>query len=217
MDKILQFLTALRENNNREWFEQNKDWYLQVKAKHEQLLEKIIKELSKFDVVAGTPAAKDCIFRIYRDVRFSKDKLPYKTHMGAFIAAGGRKSIRPGYYLHIEPGNSMISGGVYSPQPDVLKKLRDEIYFNSETFKNILNDKAFKEMFGNLWEDKLIRSPKDYDPLFPDIDLLKYKSYSVMRSLDDKEVISEQFIPIVLDACKTMSGFNVFLNHALLE
>lgn len=212
----MQFLTALNENNNRKWFEENKEWYLQIKKEHELMLENMIKELGKFDLVAGTPAAKDCIFRIYRDVRFSKDKLPYKTHIGAFIALGGRKSVRPGYYLHIEPGHSMISGGVYSPQPDILKKFRDEIYYDAKTFKDILNNKAFKDMFGGLWEDKLIRYPKDYDPSFPDIDLLKYKSYSVMRNLDDKEVISEKFIPIVLDACKTMLDFNLFLNRAFL-
>lgn len=213
MKTILDFLTELKQNNNREWFDQHKKEYLDVKYKHEVILEKVIEEISHFDPVTGKPEPKDCVFRIYRDIRFSADKLPYKTHLGAFIARGGRKSVRPGYYLHLEPGNSMIGGGIYMPQPDVLKKIRNEIYFDSGTFRRILEEKSFSKLFGSLYEDKLLRNPKDFDADFVDIDLLRYKSYFVERYISDEQVLSDKFLPLVVDSCKAMIPFHLFLNR----
>lgn len=213
MKTILDFLTELKQNNNREWFDQHKKEYLDVKYKHEVILEKVIEEISHFDPVTGKPEPKDCVFRIYRDIRFSADKLPYKTHLGAFIARGGRKSVRPGYYLHLEPGNSMIGGGIYMPQPDVLKKIRNEIYFDSGTFRRILEEKSFSKLFGSLYEDKLLRNPKDFDADFVDIDLLRYKSYFVERYISDEQVLSDKFLPLVVDSCKAMIQFHLFLNR----
>lgn len=214
MKTILDFLAVLKQNNNREWFDQHKKHYLEVKSKHELLLGKVIEEISHFDPITGKPEPKDCVFRIYRDIRFSSDKLPYKAHMGAFIARGGRKSVRPGYYLHLEPGNSMIGGGIYMPQPDVLKKIRNEIYFDSLTFRKILEEKSFNNLFGTLYEDKLLRNPKDFDADFADIDLLRYKSYFVERYFTDEQVLSDNFIPLVVDSCKAMIPFHLFLNQA---
>lgn len=214
MKTILDFLKELKQNNNREWFDQHKDEYLDVKRKHELILGKVIEEISRFDPLTGKPEPKDCVFRIYRDIRFSKDKLPYKTHLGAFIARGGRKSQRPGYYLHLEPGNSMIGGGIYMPQPEVLKKIRNEIYFDSVKFRSILEEKSFSKLFGTLYEDKLSRNPKDFDADFADIDLLRYKSYFVERYLSDDEVLSDKFETIVVDTCKAMLQLHLFLNKA---
>ncbi|MBK6962357.1 MAG: DUF2461 domain-containing protein [Bacteroidales bacterium] len=217
MKEILDFLRELKDNNNREWFDLNRDRYQQVKAQFEDYLNLMIGELSRIDPTIGFPAAKDSVFRIFRDVRFSKDKLPYKTNFGAFIANGGRKSPQAGYYLHLEPGASMIGGGIYMPQPDVLKKLRQEIYFDAPGFKKVLEEKNFKRTYGMLSDfDKLKRPPKDYDAGFPDIDLLMYKSYAVMHQLPDEVVVSESFPKVIIDSCKAMVDFNRFLNRAFL-
>jgi uncharacterized protein (TIGR02453 family) len=215
MKRILTFLGDLKNNNNREWFDQNRERYQEAKTIFEEYVDKLIGEVSVIDPSVGMPAAKDCIFRIFRDVRFSADKLPYKTNFGAFVVSGGRKSPRAGYYLHIEPGSSMIGGGIYMPQPDVLKKLRQEIYFDAPAFKKVLEEKNFKKFFDKLEDfDKLKRPPKDFDAGFPDIDLLLYKSYAVMHGIQDEVVVSDGFIREVTEACKAMKGFNAFLNKA---
>lgn len=214
MKAILDFLLELKHNNDRDWFDKHKAEYLQVKRKHELLLQEVIEEISRFDPITGRPEPKDCVFRIYRDIRFSKDKLPYKTHIGAFIAREGRKSPRPGYYLHLEPGNSMIGGGIYMPQPEVLKRIRNELYFDVKGFKSILEDKLFSKLFINLYEDKLTRNPKDFDPDFADIELLRYKSYFVERYLSDEEVLSNDFVSIIVETCKAILPLQIFLNRA---
>lgn len=214
MKNILDFLKELKENNNREWFEANKGRYLEVKKTHEEMLDKVIDGISTFDPVTGRPATKDCLFRIYRDVRFSPNKEPYKTHIGAFISRGGRKSERPGYYIHLEPGNCFMGGGVYMPQPENLKKIRNEIYFNAGSFKKIFEEKSFKQHFKELYDDKLSRPPKDFDPAFADIDLLKYKSYFVEEAYTDEEVLGADYVKKVVEACKALVPLNVFLNKA---
>lgn len=218
MKALFNFLQSLTENNNREWFDVNRSEYLKVKTEFEIFVSGLIPDLALIDPTVGMPAAKDCIFRIFRDVRFSHDKLPYKTNFGAFIASGGRKSPNAGYYIHIEPGNSMIAGGIYMPQPDLLKKIRQEIYFNAGEFKSILNNKEFESTFGELssW-DKLKRAPKDFPADFPEIEYLKYKSYSVARSLDDETVLGDTLKIRILEACKTMAVFNHFLNRAAAQ
>lgn len=217
MENILRFLSALNENNNREWFEINKTWYQKARAEYELILEKFINGLSEIDPLLGKPTVKECIFRIYRDVRFSPNKQPYKTHFGAYIAKGGRKSELPGYYLHIEPGNSLVGGGIYMPKPDVLKRIRTEIYFNAPEFRGLIESKDFKKHSINLYEDKISRPPKDFDATFPDIDLLKYKSYFVDKSLTDKDVLSKDFIQKCLSVCKGIVDVNHFLNRAFQE
>jgi len=215
MKVILSFLSDLKNNNNREWFDLNRDRYLKAKTLFEEKVNLVIGEISHFDPSIGMPAAKDSIFRIFRDVRFSKDKLPYKTNFGAFVANGGRKTARAGYYIHIEPGASMVGGGIYMPEPDVVKKLRQEIYYNAAGFKKLIEEKKFKKTFGKLAEfDKLKRPPKDFDASFPDVDLLMYKSYTVMHPLADEVVLSDRFPQKVLEVCSTMKEFNQFLNKA---
>lgn len=216
MHNTLKFLESLKDNNNREWFEANKAWYQDARADYEKVLEDFITGLNEIDPLLGKPSVKDCIFRIYRDVRFSPNKQPYKTHFGAYIAKGGRKSEKPGYYLHVEPGNSLVGGGIYMPKPEVLKRIRTEIYFDAPTFRNLVESNLKKHSV-TLYEDKISRPPKDFDATFPDIDLLKYKSYFVDKPLSDDEVVSKDFIPKCLAVCKGIVGINHFLNRAFQE
>lgn len=153
-DNIVHFLSELKDNNNREWFTENKARYLSTKAAFEQMVSTLLLELSKFDEEIKYVAVKDCVFRIYKDVRFSHDKTPYKTHYGAFIApGGGRKSVRGGYYFHVEPGNSFIAAGVWSPPTEVLKALRKGVYENIDEFKEIITHADFQQYFGTFYQE----------------------------------------------------------------
>lgn len=213
---VFLFLSELKENNNREWFQENKLRYERSRKEFEKFLTGIIPELSKLDPELQSPDMKDCIFRIYKDIRFSKDKTPYKTNFGAFIARGGRKTIFPGYYIHIEPGGSMFAGGIYMPAPDTLKLLRNEVYFNSVEFKKILSAANFKKYFGQLAEwDKMKKAPREYPADFPDIDLLKYRSYTVAASIPDGLVTSAEYKQHLLELARTALPLNLFLNRAI--
>ena len=211
-----EFLSALRQNNNREWFQQYKQEYEKARREYESFVGGLIPEISMLDPNIGLPGLKDCLFRIYRDVRFSNDKSPYKTHFGAFIGKGGRKTTGAGYYIHIEPGSSMIAGGVYQPQPEVLRLIRNEIYFNSSEFREIISAPLFVELFHQLDDfDKMKLPPKDFPADFAGMDLLKYRSYIVERMLTDDEVTQPGFRNRVLDIFKAMIPFHAFLNRAI--
>lgn len=216
MKEVIHFLQLLETNNDRDWFNANRPIYEKAREQFELSLTSIIAGISSFDATIGLLTAKECMFRIYRDVRFSKNKLPYKTNMGASIKSGGRKSGNSGYYLHIESGQSFIGGGIYMPEAETLKKIRQEIYFNAEEFKSIIGHADFKKAFGGLsTEDMLKRPPKDFPSDFPDIDLLKYKSYVVGHSLTDEEVVSENLATAAIHASKAMKPFIDFLNRAI--
>lgn len=215
MKKVIDFLSGLKLNNNREWFEANKKQYEAAKLEFEGLLNKLIPMIYKFDPEIGLLTAKDCVFRIYRDVRFSKDKSPYKTNMGGYINKGGRKGMYAGYYVHIEPGSSMLAGGIYMPPPDVLKKARQEVYYHSEEFKSILNGKEFKKVFRQMEEDKLSRPPKDFPADFKDVDLLKYKSYTVLHTVKDETLLGKDLMEYIASVFKVLHPFNRFINRGL--
>ncbi len=213
---IFDFLTQLKANNNREWFQENKKMYEVARKEVEAFVSQMVVTLSEIDKSVQTPLVKDCMFRIYRDVRFGADKSPYKTNFGAFIARGGRKSMYPGYYFHFEPGASMLAGGVYIPQPDTLKLLRNEVYYNTREFKSILAKPSFKKHFAHLGDfDKLKKAPKDFPADFPDIDLLKYKSYIVSENIPDKVVLSDTYLTHVQEMIKELQPFMAFLNKAI--
>ncbi len=213
---VFDFLTQLKLNNNREWFQENKKWYDASKNEVEKFVTEIITEISAIDPALETPLMKNCMFRIYRDVRFGTDKSPYKTNLGAFIARGGRKSTYPGYYFHFEPGESMLAGGVYHPEPDTLKLLRNEVYFKSTELKEILGKPSFRKYFGHLGDfDKMKKAPKDFPADFPDIDLLKYRSYIVSQNIPDKIVTSDHYQEQVIDMVKELQPFMAFLNRAI--
>lgn len=215
MQEILNFLSELKENNNKEWFDQNRNRYEASRKKVLFLTEKVIHEIARFDPEIGIPDPKNCVFRIFRDVRFATDKTPYKTNMGSYIAKGGRKSISAGYYIHIEPGNSFVGGGSYCPPPEALKAIRTEIFDHPEDFKQLILNNSFRKVYPDMYDDKLKTAPKGFPKEFPEIDLLKYKSYAFTSKLEDTMVTSDAYVDKIVSAFKELSPVNHFLNTAL--
>lgn len=216
MSKILSFLAELKVNNHREWFEANRMKYEAAKEELITHVSGLISEIKRWDDSVGDRPAKDYIFRINRDVRFSKDKSPYKTNMGAFIGKGGRKTNLAGYYLHFEPGASMIAGGIYMPMPYDLKKIRQEIDYNAQEFEAIMQEREMKKRFGELDRGMALKgAPKGYEADNPMLPYLQLKSFTVSRMLSDKEVQAKGFIPETAKACGAMHPLLVFLNRAV--
>jgi uncharacterized protein (TIGR02453 family) len=216
MELQLKFLKAVAKNNNRDWFEKNKPTYLEAKDGFDDFLEALHKDMLKFDDGLSGMNPRKAAFRIYRDVRFSKDKRPYKTNMGAGFSAHGKMEQEPGYYLHIEPGKSFIAGGLYMPSPENLAKIRQEIDYNAERFLKILNNKKFKSYYKGLDEwDKLKTMPKGYAKDHPHIELLKNKSFIVSHKFSDAEVVSKTFRKKVAEAAKLIKPMNDYLLEAI--
>lgn len=210
---ILEFLSDLNSNNNRDWFQDNRDRYREALQSFESFINRLIPAIRDFDTVIDIVTAKDCLFRIYRDVRFSSNKLPYKTNFGAFIARGGKSSMMPGYYVHVEPGNSFLAGGIHMPSADVLKMIRQEIYYNTEEYKKIIHNSEFRKYFDEMDDtEKLIRPPKGYPADFPDIDLIKYKSYTFSHDVNDTRVVTPDYDQYVLKIFRILYPFNNFFN-----
>jgi len=216
---ILQFINELKINNNREWFAENKGWYDQVKVEFEQLSKDLIVEISKFDEEIKHVEVKDCVFRIYRDTRFSHDKTPYKTHFGVYIAsAGGRKSQRGGYYLHLDPAGCFIAVGVWCPDANVLKALRQSVYDNIDELNEIRTNPDFSRYYTSFFEeDKLKTVPRGFPKDFPDAELLKLKHYLVDYNLDETLLNAVDFVPKVAGILKQAYPFNRFLNYTVDE
>ncbi|MCW3788776.1 DUF2461 domain-containing protein [Plebeiibacterium sediminum] len=212
---IFDFLKELTVNNNKEWFNDNKSKYQTAKDDFESYIDQLIALVHSIDPTIGHPHAKDCIFRIYRDVRFSKDKLPYKNNFGAYIAHGGRKSPYAGYYLHIEPDNSFIGGGIYCPQPKILKTVRESIMDNAEEYVDIIKNKTFKKTFPEIWGEKVKTAPKGFSKNDPNIDLIRPKSYALITNLTDEEILDPKFEKQVIKTFNIMKPFNDFLNIAI--
>ena len=215
MDKVLQFLKELSENNNREWFNDNKKRYNESKEKILFLTDVFINEIGEFDSAIRGVSPKDCIFRIFRDVRFSKNKAPYKTNFGSFIAKGGRKSINPGYYFHIEPNQSFVGGGVYMPQAEPLRAIRNYMADNAPEFKNIINDKDFKKVFPEMYDHQLKTAPKGFPKDHEFIELLRYKSFIFSNSIDNKNITGADFVKKAVNSFKQLNKVNNFLTEAL--
>lgn len=216
MEKTLEFLKKIKNNNNRDWFEANKTKYIAAKEEFEAVVDKIIKGVVKFDkAISPDMRGKDCTFRIYKDVRFSKDKTPYKNNMGASISPGGKKSLLAGYYLHVEPGAAFLAGGVYLPEPVMLNAIRQEIDYNPEPFFKILKSASFKKYFNGLDEEgKLKSAPKGFDKEHPHIEILKNKNFLVSTALSDKQILSRNFAEEVVAGFKAMHPLLVYLRHA---
>lgn len=213
---ILKFLKDIAKNNNRDWFEKNKPKYLEAKEEFENFLEAFHKEVLKFDESLASLNPRKMGFRIYRDVRFSKDKRPYKVNMGAGFSEHGKMEQEPGYYVHLEPGKSFVAGGFYMPDKDKLAKIRQEIDYNGKAFLKILNNKKFKNLFASLDDfDKLKTMPRGYAIDHPNIDLLKNKSFVVSHYFTDKEVLDKNFVKNVAAAAKEIKTLNDFLKQAV--
>lgn len=213
---VISFLEQLKVNNNRDWFQQNKNRYEAAKSEVLTFVGSVIPAISGFDETVKFVEAKDCLFRIFRDVRFSSDKSPYKVNMGAWITPKGRKSSGPGYYIHLQPVESFLSVGVYMPDPDQLKKIRQEIFYNTDEFKAILSDRKIARYTTGLDDfDKAKQPPRDFPKDFADIDLLKYRHYILSASLDDTMIISDKLFAYVTEVFRTFSPLNRFLKRAL--
>lgn len=215
---ILKFLSNLKKNNNREWFEKNKPKYLEAKELFDVFVAKQLDELIKFDPSLFGLNPKKLTFRIYRDVRFSKDKRPYKTNFGAAFSATGKGLGRPGYYMHIEPGKSFVAGGLFQPEPDVLSKVRQEIDYNGDKLAKVVSNKKFKSVYPGFWdEDKLKRAPKGYPEDHPHVEWLKLKSFIMTHELSDTTVKDKKFLKTATESFKVIKPLNDFLAESLHE
>jgi uncharacterized protein (TIGR02453 family) len=213
---LLQFLIKLQENNNKDWFDSNKKEYDKLRADWIQLAANIIEQTTKFDTDVSELDPKKCIFRINRDVRFSKNKDPYKNNFGISLSKGGKTTDFCGYYIHLQPGESFIAGGSYQPMPDKLAAIRQEIDYNFDEFKAIIEHKEFVKHFGNLTGDKLQRPPKGYDAENPAIEFIKHKGFLAFLKIDDKNLSEKELLKHCFSAFKAMKPLNDFLNRAIL-
>ncbi|WP_235925780.1 DUF2461 domain-containing protein [Pontibacter burrus] len=214
----LQFLNELSKNNNREWFAQNKPRYEAARKNYLAFLDEMLEHMVTFEPAAIGQKGKDLVFRIYRDVRFSNDKRPYKDHFGAYVAEGGRKSILPGYYLHLAGNNnSFLAGGLWMPPAGYLKAVRQEIDYSLDEFKRIVEAPDFKKKYGNIEGEQLKTTPKGYDKDNPAIEYLRFKSWNATMPLPDKIVLSNNFMDVLLQGFKDLKPFNDFLSAPLKE
>ncbi len=211
------FLDSLKRNNNRDWFEQNRTKYELARTQFETLVDELILEYSRVEDLHGV-RAKDCVMRIFRDVRFSKDKSPYRTSLGASIGPGGRRSTRMAYYLQLEPHDkSMIAGGLYRPEPAQLAAFRASIDRAAGKFKKIVNDKEFKKYFGSIEaNEKLKTAPQGYAKDHPEIDLLRLKQVTVARLFTDEEILAQQFTQQAIKTFTVMKPFLDYFNAILV-
>ena len=214
----IQFLKKLSKNNNKPWFEDNKPMYLEAKVNFEQLVSEVLTGFGQIDSDIAPLEVKKCIFRQHRDVRFSKDKTPYKTNFGASFDKGGKLSGLAGYYLHLEPNNkSMIGGGLWMPDAVALKKVRQEIDYNWDEFHGLLNKPSFKKVYGNLDMESytLSREPKGYEKDNPAIVYLKLKSFVAINKLTDEEVLSKTLSKQIVKAFAELMPIIKFINRSL--
>ena len=213
------FLSLLKKNNNKPWFDQNRDKYISAKNNFEEFVKKIISLTLSFDDDIKLLEVKNCTFRINRDIRFSKDKTPYKSNMGAYFSRGGKKSVFAGYYFHLEPGGkSFAGGGLWMPTPQDLQKVRQEVDYCFPEFKNILNSSSFKKHYPGLEMNKkemLINVPKGYDKNNPAGDFLKLKSFVATKEISDSHLNLQSFTKEVSLAFKALMPLVKFMNRAL--
>jgi len=216
MQTVIPFLKKLKKNNNKAWFDENRALYDNAKKEIEEMVSVLIETYGKTDPTIAHLTVKECLFRINRDVRFSKDKSPYKTNFGIAITSGGKKSPLAGYYLHIEPGQSFAGGGLWMPGPPVLSAVRQEIDYNFKEFQGILKSASFKKQYGELYKGEdtsLTRVPKGYDADNPAAEYLKLKSFLAMKPLTDEEINSTGLIKTACDAFKALKPLVDFMNQ----
>lgn len=213
--QALQFLAKLKKNNNKEWFDNNKKEYDELRKEIIVFVTGMIKNIRSFDSGMEGLEAKQCMFRINRDVRFSKDKSPYKTNFGLSFNRGGKSSPFAGYYLHIQPGECFIAGGSYAPMPEHLAAIRQEIDYNFDELKKIISNKDFKKYFGELRGEKLVRPPKGYEIDNPAIEFLKHKAFLMWHTFDEKKLTEKDFEKYCTTVFKAMKPMLDFMNRAI--
>jgi uncharacterized protein (TIGR02453 family) len=209
----LSFLKTLKKNNNREWFTENKPVFQAENELFISFADAIVSEMNKFDNIE-TINGKKSVFRIYRDVRFSKNKIPYKTHFSGSLKRA-TKLLRGGYYFHIEPNNSFVGGGFWGPDPKDLLRIRKEISSDASELREIINDDNFIKVFGELEGDKVKTSPRGFDKNHPDLDLLQFKQYIISRKFSDKEILETNFHLKVVETFKAMRPFFNYMSAVL--
>lgn len=209
------FLKSLKKNNNREWFNANKQRYLDAYNNFSSFVTELIAAISVFDKSVIGLDAKKTIFRIYRDVRFSKDKSPYKTHFGANIVPDKSKCNCGCYYFHLEPGGCFIAGGMHNPDPAMLRELREEISVNSREFLKIIREPSFKKNFNELWGDKISTVPKGFSKEDPMLPYLQYKAFVAVHDITDEKVLSPDLVRYSSKVMNSVVPLNKFLNNAL--
>jgi len=214
MESVLEFLKVLARNNNREWFTENKKSYQESLELFRSFVGKLLAGITEFDPSLGDIVAKDAIFRIYKDVRFSKDKSPYKTHFGSWMAKGGRKSTDAGYYFHLEPDNTFMAAGVYMPPKEKLDLIRQEIVFHPEAYLEIINDPGVINNYERGGkEDRLKKGPLGFPKDFKYMDELKYRHYIFSKQYDRAEVLGDDFSGIVIDDFRGLYPLVDYLNQ----
>ncbi|MDI5895476.1 DUF2461 domain-containing protein [Flavobacterium algoritolerans] len=214
----LQFLDDLKANNNRDWFLENKKRYEAVKKDYQQLVGDFLDAMKPLDPSLEMLEVKNCIFRINRDIRFSKDKTPYKSHLGVWLSSGAKGMNRSGYYLHLEKGASFIAGGLYCPEAPDLKKMRKEIAYFHDDLEAILNEKNFKREFKDFdrnEKDTLKNPPRGYEKEHPAIEFLKLKSFECSQRIDVSEVTKKDFVATMSKKLIALKPLNDFINRAL--
>lgn len=212
----LQFIDDLTANNNRDWFLDNKNRYEKFKADYQKLVAAFLTEMKPLDPSLELLEVKNCTFRINRDIRFSKDKTPYKNHLGVWMSSGVKGSNRAGYYIHIGKTESFLAAGYYSPEADDLKKIRKEIAYFSEDLDEIINEKSFKKIFGTLdTTNSLKNAPKDYEKDHVAIEFLRLKSFVAMQKFDYQDATKPNFVKDTVAKLIVLKPLNDFINRAL--
>ncbi|MGZ3883665.1 MAG: DUF2461 domain-containing protein [Bacteroidia bacterium] len=209
----LEFLKLLKKHNDRDWFNANKDRYQKELKDIELFADSLLKQMNAHDVIE-TASGKKSLHRIYRDVRFSKNKTPYNTHWGGSFSREGKQR-RGSYYFHIEPGNTFLGGGFWGPEPADLKRIREELAYDAASFRNILKSKNFVKYFGELKGEQIKTTPKGFYANDPAIDLLRYKQFLIVRRFSDKEVLGADFVKQVNDTFRNMRPFLDFMSETL--
>jgi uncharacterized protein (TIGR02453 family) len=216
--QTLKFLSQLKKNNNKPWFDAHRAQYEAAKIDFSNFIQLVIDAVQKSDTTITGLTSKDCQFRINRDIRFSKDKRPYKENFGAFICRGGKKSIYAGYYFHLAPGNSFIGGGLWQPEPENLKKVRQEIDYSWKEFQSILKNKNFKKIYGDLYKGEdmsLSRMPKGYEEDNPAIEYLKLKSLIAETKIADDYLTKSTLHKKTVSAFEALQPLLNFINRSL--
>jgi uncharacterized protein (TIGR02453 family) len=213
--ETVDFLKKLDKNNNRDWFNANKDSFIKANDNVIAVSGDLLNRVARFDPEVAGIDPKACVFRIYRDVRFSKDKSPYKTNLGAFIAPGGRKTMSPGYYFHVQPGMYFSAAGKHMPDSGELLKIRSAIAANTKDFLKIVNAKKFKDRFGELDGDRLTKPPKGFAADHEAVEYLKLKSFTVSEEFSEKEATGNDYPKLLAESFKAAYPLVTFLRDAL--
>ena len=216
--ETIQFLDDLKANNNRDWFLENKKRYEAFKKDYQQLASDLLDVLKPLDPSLEMLEVKNCTFRINRDIRFSKDKTPYKAHLGFWFSSGAKGQNRSGYYIHLDKEGSFIAGGLYCPEADDLKKMRKEIAYFHDDLEAILNEKNFKKEFNDFDRNEkntLKNPPRGYEKEHPAIEFLKLKSFETSQKIDFSAVSKKDFVEIMSKKLIVLKPLNDFINRAL--